>query len=135
MKKLPNLSYNLELKTNKSRPQDLKERTFEFSTSIIKLASEFPNKKTYWIISDQLVRSATSIGANIIEAQGSSSKKEFINFYHIALKSAKETVYWLRLLEESELVSKDKISKFTAECTEISKILTASILTMKRNLQ
>lgn len=135
MKKLPSSTNNLELKTNKSKPQDIKERTFEFSISIIKLTSGFPNKKTYWIISDQLVRSATSIGANIIEAQGSSSKKEFINFYHIALKSSKETVYWLRLLEESGLVAKDKVSKFIVECTEISKILTASILTMKRSLQ
>ena len=135
MSNLLNLTNNLELKTKKSKPQDIKERTFEFSIDIIKLASEFPNKKTYWIISNQLIRSATSIGANIIEAQGSSSKKEFINFYHIALKSSKETVYWLRLLEESGLVSKDKVSKFIIECTEISKILTASILTMKRSLQ
>lgn len=134
MKNLPILTNNLEVKTKKLKPQDIKERTFKFSIDIIKLASEFPNKKTYWIISDQLVRSATSIGANIIEAQGSSSKKEFINFYHIALKSSKETVYWLQLLEESELIKKDKISKFTAECIEISKILTASILTMKRSL-
>ncbi|MEK9209051.1 MAG: four helix bundle protein [Patescibacteria group bacterium] len=135
MSNLLNLTNNLELKTKKSKPQDIKERAFEFSIDIIKLASEFPNKKTYWIISNQLIRSATSIGANIIEAQGSSSKKEFINFYHIALKSSKETVYWLRLLKESGLVSKDKVSKFIIECTEISKILTASILTMKRSLQ
>mgnify|MGYP003866386553 CR=1 FL=1 len=64
-----------------------------------------PNKKVYWVISDQLLRAATSIGANIVEAKASSSKRDFIKFYEIALKSANETKYWLGLLRDAAPVS------------------------------
>jgi four helix bundle protein len=116
------------------KPRDIKQRTFEFSIKIIHLTSTFPGKKVYWIISDQLLRSATSIGANIIEGQASSSRKEFINYMHIALKSAKETFYWLELLKKSDLVKKDSIESLIQESSELSKILNSSLLTLKRKL-
>lgn len=117
-----------------NKPKDIKLRTLEFSISIIQLISSFPNKKVYWTISDQLLRSATSIGANIVEGQGSSSKKEFINFMYIAFKSAKETNYWLELLEKSNLVKKEVVENKIQECLEITKILNSSILTLKQKL-
>ena len=70
------------------------------------LFRSFPSERIYWIISDQLLRSATSIGANIIEAKAASSKKDFIRFYEISLKSANETKYWLCLLRDGTRIDK-----------------------------
>jgi four helix bundle protein len=70
---------------------DLKIRCYKFSLEVINLTNSLPNKRSAWIIFEQLVRSATSIGANLIEAKASSSRLEFKKFYEIALKSANET--------------------------------------------
>ncbi|MBN1169337.1 four helix bundle protein [Candidatus Woesebacteria bacterium] len=109
----------------------MKSRTYEFSKDIIKFVSRFPNTRVYWVISDQLLRSATSIGANIIEAQASSSKREFIKFFQISLKSANETEYWLSLLKDATKVDIKEVNKLIKEVKEISKMLGASLLTMK----
>lgn len=133
---MPNLKTtdNLELKTKSAKSNSLKDRTFDFSIQTIKLISNFPNKTVYWKIGDQLLRSGTSIGANVAEAQGSLSKKEFISFYHIALKSAKETVYWLEILQKSDLIKESELSWFIDESNQLVKMLTSSILTLKKNL-
>ena len=111
--------------------QQVKYRAYKFSIKIIKFVSKFPNKRIFWIISDQLIRAATSIGANIIEAQAASSKKDFIKFYEIALKSANETKYWLGLLRDATNVDKKEINELLKEADEIAKILGASLLTLK----
>ena len=85
----------------------------------------------YWIISDQLLRAATSIGANIVEAKSSSSKRDFIRFFEIALKSANETKYWLGLLRDATDADKSKINQLLDEVEEISKMLGSSLLTLK----
>lgn len=123
--KLISNNHNLNLKT------DLKYRTYRFSLDIIRLVEKFPEKKVYWIISDQLLRAATSIGANIIEAKASSSKKDFINYFQISLKSANETVYWLSLLKDSGLVDRNKIDNLLDELKQICNMLGSSLLTMK----
>lgn len=116
---------NLNLKS------DVKYRSFTFSLLIIRFVSTFPEKRIYWIIADQLLRAATSIGANIVEAKSSSSKREFIKYFEIALKSANETKYWLCLLRDSELVEKEKINKILSEAIELSNMIGSSLLTMK----
>ena len=125
MSKLKTQNHNLNLKTN------IKYRAYSFSLMIIDFVSKFPNKKVYWIISDQVLRSATSIGANIVEAKSSSSKREFIKYYGIALKSANEIKYWLCLLRDSKLIPKMKIDKILNEAIELSNMLGSSLLTMK----
>ena len=115
--------------SNKSA--DIKVRAYHFSISIIKFLEILPNKRLYWTISDQLLRSATSIGVNIIEAKSSSSKREFKRFYEIALKSANETKYWLGLLRDATDADKNIVNELLAEAKEISNILAASVLTMK----
>jgi len=110
----------------------LKYRCYYFSIKIIKFLETLPQKKVYWIISDQLLRSATSIGANIVEAKASSSKRDFIKFYKIALKSANETKYWLGLLRDATKVDKDKTNQLLIEVEEISKMLGSSLLTLKK---
>ncbi len=116
---------NSEFKT------ELKHRCYYFSIQIIKFLETLPEKKVYWVISDQLLRSATSIGANIVEAKASSSKREFIKFYKIALKSANETKYWLGLLRDATQADKKKTNQILLEVEEISKILGSSLLTLK----
>lgn len=122
-------NYNLNLKTDNKYL--LRERSYNFSKNVIEFVATFPNGRIYWIISDQLLRSATSIGANIIEAQAASSKKDFIKFFQIALKSANETHYWLSLLKETTKVDKDQVLKLLNEVNELAKMLGASLLTMK----
>jgi four helix bundle protein len=111
------------------------ERCYRFSIAVIKLTQELPEKKVYWTVSDQLIRSATSIGANIIEGKSASSKKDFIRYYEIALKSANETRYWLGLLRDALDADKTDISKLMKETTELAKILAASLITMKGRKQ
>ncbi len=111
--------------------QQVKYRAYKFSIKIIKSVSNFPNKRIFWIISDQLIRAATSIGANIIEAQAASSKRDFIKFYEIALKSANETKYWLGILRDATDIDKKEINELLRETDEIAKILGASLLTLK----
>jgi four helix bundle protein len=74
---------------------DLKLRAYHFSLKVINLVADFPNSRMYWVFSDRILRAGTSIGVNIVEAKSSSSKREFIRYYEIALKSANETKYWL----------------------------------------
>lgn len=129
------LAQNAKCKTQNHSEKcktELKYRCYYFSIEIIKLSEQLPNEKVYWIISDQLLRSATSIGANIIEAQAASSKRDFIKFFEISLKSANETKYWLGLLRDATKKSdKEKINKLLKETEEISNILGASLLTLK----
>ena len=115
----------LNVKTN------TKYRAYHFSLNIIQLVKEFPRTKIYAIFLDQLLRAATSVGANLIEAKASSSKKDFIKFYHIALKSCNETIYWLCLLRDAKLIEKDKTEPLIKEAVEISKMLGSSLLTLK----
>ena len=88
------------MRDNKEFARDLIRRAFKLAKRIISLVNRFPNRRVAWIIADQLLRAATSIGANIIEAQAASSKKDFINFLSHALKSGNETKFWLALAKD-----------------------------------
>lgn len=111
--------------------QNLKLRAYKFSLNVIRFLNSLSRNQTNKIISGQLLRSATSIGANVIEAQAASSKREFRNFINHSLKSANETKYWLCLLRDSDLGSKVAISSLLDEAVELSKILGASLLKLK----
>jgi four helix bundle protein len=115
---------------NNGKPE-LKYRAYRFSVEIIKFIGALPNQRTYRIIADQLVRAATSIGANVIEAQVASSKRDFIKFYQIALKSANETKYWLGLLRDATEIEKEIINELLKETNELASIIGASLLTLK----
>ncbi len=112
---------------------DLRARSYSFSLMIIEFVNTLPNKRSAWIIADQLLRSGTSIGANIAEAKGSSSRLEFKKFYQIALKSANESRYWLDLIKDSKLSQEDGVIKIINELNEISKMLGSSIITLKNS--
>lgn len=114
---------------------DLKDRCFRFSLNIISLCDSLPNKRNAWVIADQITRSGTSIGANVVEAKSSSSRLEFKRFYEIALKSANETAYWLELLKASQLAKPELIDSLLQEVDELCRIIASSVLKLKsRNL-
>ena len=115
----------------KGKSRDVKVRTYFFSLQIIAFINQLPNKRAYWVIADQLLRAATSIGANMIEAQAGSSKRDFLKFYEIALKSANETKYWLSLLRDSSPEYESHCNTLLDEVTQISNMIGASILTLK----
>lgn len=117
--------------TFKNSKRDIKARAYYFALGVIKLIDSLPNDKSTRIISDQLMRSSCSIGANIIEAQAASSKKDFVNFISHSLKSANETKFWLGLLRDSNKVKREEANKHLEEVTEFAKILAASVLTAK----
>ena len=116
---------------------DMKEnlilmKTFDFSVEISKLVILLRRKRET-IISNQLLRSATSIGANVQEASAAMSKKDFIFKMSIASKEARESAYWLRLLSASKIVDLDYSSHIDAN-DEIIKIITAILKTAQKNL-
>jgi len=109
----------------------IKYRCYEFSLKIINFLETTPSNYIYKTLGAQLLRSATSIGANITEAQAGRTKRDFINYYHIALKSSNETKYWLAIFKE-KLKQNNNISNLLNESLEISKIIGASLITLKR---
>lgn len=119
-------SYN-----SNSKSPNVKTRAYNFSLDIIRFVNALPEKRAFWSIGDQLLRAATSIGANMIEAQAGSSKRDFIKFYEIALKSANETRYWLSLLQDSYPNLKPECELLLKEATEIANMLGSSVLTLK----
>lgn len=125
---------NLNVNNNQQWKRLLLERLLEFAVAIIKLASKLPKTPAGFAIASQLIKAGTSIGANTEEAQDASSLKDFIQKLNIALREAKETRYWLRVIEASELLRSDEVKKEIAECGEIIAILTSSIKSSKRRL-
>ena len=100
-------------------------KTFEFSISIIKLYSILIENKEY-VLSKQLLRSATSVGSNAEEATAGQSRKDFISKMSIASKEARESLYWLRLLQKSQLVKYD-FTPHLSQAEEIVRIITAIV--------
>jgi len=109
------------------------QKSLKFSAKIIKLQQYLIKDKKETIISKQIIRSATSIGANINEANYGSSKADFIAKMHIALKECAETEYWIRLLTESKYITDEIFNNLINDCLSIKKMLVATLNTAKRN--
>lgn len=112
--------------------RDIKQRSYAFSLDIIKFARRASEEPVSRIITAQLLRSATSIGANIIEAQAGSSKKDFANYLNIALKSANESKYWLNLVKDSGIGPRELAEKLLEDVGQIANILGSSLITLKK---
>ena len=109
---------------------EFKRRVYSFALDIISFIDQLPKEQTSSIVGHQLLPSATSIGANVIEAEAASSRKDYTNFFSYALKSANETKFWLALLMDSGKADKSKANRVLKEANEIANILGASILTL-----
>jgi len=117
---------------NAKSKNDLKIRAYNLALNTIKFIDSLDKKDlSVEIITKQLLRSLTSIGANIIEAQAASSKRDFTKFFTYALKSANESKFWLGLLRDSNKANKESVNRLLNEVIEVANILGASILTLK----
>jgi len=111
---------------------DIKKRTYLYALNIIRFIDQLnKNDLSVQVLARQLLRSGTSVGANVIEAQASSSKKEFTNFLNYSLKSAKESKFWLVLLRDSDKAKRGSVNSLLSEAKELANILASSILTLK----
>ncbi len=109
----------------------LKDKSYSFALAVAIIILELQNQKKEYVLSKQLLRSATSVGANIEEANQAESKADFIHKLSIANKEANETHYWLRLLIDTKLLNEVEGRKLLSHCVELLRILTASIKTSK----
>lgn len=109
------------------KPFDITERAFEFAVKIIELASALPQTSAGKIVANQLIRSGTSIGANVEEAVAASSKQDFTHRMNIALREARETDYWLRVISATKMLTPTVLDPVLKEIDEIKRILGAIV--------
>jgi four helix bundle protein len=109
----------------------VKTKTFDFALRIIKLYQYLCEQKKEYVLSKQLLRSGTSIGANVMEAEHAESKQDFIHKISISLKEANETDYWIELLHKSEFIDNHAYKSIKTDIEEILKLLTAILKTGK----
>ena len=116
------------------RTPDIVGRTFKFALAIVRFVGELDEKSSSRrILASQVVRSGTSIGANVEEAQAAESKADFVHKYNIALKEARETRYWLRLISTSDMVKTTNMDLLINEWDEICRILGQITVNARRN--
>lgn len=115
----------------KNKRKDIKERSFEFAVRIIRFVQKLPRSHAGYKIGGQLLEAGTSVGANVEEATGGFSKKDFTYKTGVALKEARESNYWLRLIKVSELAKGDELDSLLNESEELRKILTSIVKTSK----
>ena len=118
-----------KVKTDPRR--SIQEKSFRFAVRIVNLCRYLRDGQKEYILSKQLMRSGTSIGANVAEAQQAQSKPDFINKMNIALKEAYETNYWLRLLYATQYLSTKEYESIIADYLEVVKLLVAIVKTTK----
>lgn len=109
------------------KPQDIGERVFSFAVRVLKMTQSLPKTYVNVAIINQIIRSVTSIGANIEEARGAHTKTDFTYNMNIAKKEARETLYWLRLISEMNPMLSSKLGLLLKENEEIIKILTTIV--------
>ena len=112
----------------------IKSKSFSFAVRIVKLYQYLKNEKNEFVISKQLLKSGTSIGALIRESEHSESKSDFIHKLAIAQKETNESLYWLELLFSTDIISKEQFESINNDAVEIIKILTAIIKSTKQGL-
>ena len=113
----------------------LKDKSFKFAIRIVNLYKYLCDSKKEFVISKQLLRSGTAIGALQREAIHAESKADFIHKYAIAQKECNETIYWLELLEETDYISKQQFVSIKSDAEELMKMIASSIITAKKSIQ
>lgn len=116
------------------KPNIIKDKTFAFAVKIVKVAKQLMESRKEFIMSKQLLRSGTSIGANVREGINAESKADFIHKLSISQKEADETLYWLELLKATDFISEEEFKTLSNDCQEVIKILRSIILTTKQRI-
>lgn len=112
-----------------------KYKSKKFAVRIVNVYKYLCNEKSEFVLSKQLLRSGTSIGANIAESECAISEKDFLSKVYIALKECSETFYWLELLYETDYLTQSELESVRSDCIEIKKILSATTKTVKSKLE
>lgn len=112
----------------------VQKKSFDFAVKVVRLAYKVQKERNEYDLTRQIIRSATSIGANIEESMGGQSDKDFLHKVSISYKEARETEYWLRLMLEVELITKTEQTELLENVREILRLLGAIRRTMKRKL-
>ena len=113
------------------RKNVIQEKSFAFAIRIVNLYKYLCDEKKEYVLSKQILRSGTSIGANIEEGLGGQSDKDFISKLNIAYEETRETIYWLKLLFETDFLSQEQVGSILQEAEELCKIIAKILLTMK----
>lgn len=113
----------------------IKDKSFSFAIRIVKLYQYLTNEKKEYVISKQILRSGTSIGANISEAQQDQSKKDFLMKMNISLKECSETKYWIELLTATDYLDEKMQKSISEDCTELEKLLTSIVKKTAENVK
>ena len=116
-------------------PSPLRTKSRNFAIRIIKLYQTLRTEKKEYIISNQILKSGTSIGANIAESECAFSKKDFLAKVYIALKECNETLYWLDLLHETGYLTEEGFRSLWMDCNELRKMLSATTKTVSEHLE
>jgi len=109
----------------------IQDKSFRFAVRIVNLCRYLQTEQKEYVLTKQLLRSGTSIGANVSESQQAQSRPDFTNKLNIALKEAYETDYWLRLLHETQFLTSDEFQSIIADCRELERLLISIVKTSK----
>jgi four helix bundle protein len=120
--------------SGRSKENVLKEKSYKFALRIVKLYKHLSVDAKEYVLSKQILRSGTSVGANVTEANQAQSKADFVHKLAIALKEAVETEYWLMLLRDGEFITAMQAESLLVDCSELTRILTSSIKTAKAGM-
>jgi four helix bundle protein len=112
----------------------IQQKTFHFAIRIVNLYKHLITNKKEFVLSKQILRSGTSIGANVEESIGGRSDKEFLFKLEISYKETRETIYWLKLLKETDYIGINEFESINADADEICKILAKTIITLKAKI-
>jgi four helix bundle protein len=113
----------------------LREKSYQFALRIVKLYQFIVSEKKEFVLSKQILRAGTSIGANVEEAGQAQSKSDFVHKLSIAQKESFETDYWLRLLRDSNYLTETQADSMLNDCRELQKLIISSIKTVKATLK
>ena len=121
----------------RAEPEDIESRTLRYGVRAVRLFRSLQDggDRAGWVLGKQFLRSATSIGANVAEARAAESRRDFLHKLQIAQKEARESLYWLRLLADAEVLPADRLADLTQETDEILRVLVAIARNTKRNAQ
>ena len=110
----------------------VRQKSYAFAVRIVRLCKYLANTKNEYVMSKQLLKAGTSIGANVAESEHAQSRPDFASKLNIALKEAAETDYWLRLLRETDYLSEKEFTSIMKDCKEIESILASIVKTLKK---
>ena len=117
------------------RPNALKDKSYSFAIKIVKLSQYLVSEQKEYVLSKQVLRSGTAVGALIREGEFAESKADFVHKFRISLKEANETEFWLMLLKDTDYIDKERFVELHSQCKELIAMLVSSIKTVQERMK